>query len=75
MRASAQRRSVTGVTSSSSSLLEPCITLRLSLLPRSLRRQAVVEQFDVARFVQAVADLRPERAGEAAAAVLIGLVV
>ncbi len=34
------------------------------LLPRNLRRQAVVEQFDVACFVQAVADLRPARATE-----------
>ncbi len=43
------------------------------LLPRSLRRQAVVEQFDVARFVQAVAELRLVRADEAAAGVLAGL--
>lgn len=44
------------------------------LLPRNLRRQAVVAQFDVACFVRAAADLRPERAKEVAAALLAGLV-
>lgn len=34
------------------------------LLPPELRRRAVVEQFDVPRFIQAVEDLRIERASE-----------
>ncbi len=35
------------------------------LVPVELRRRAVVEQFDVPRFIRAVADLRMERASEA----------
>ncbi len=45
------------------------------LLPRNLRRQAVVAQFDVACFVRAAADLRPERANELSAALLADLVI
>jgi ATP-dependent Lhr-like helicase len=44
------------------------------LLPRSLRRQAVVEQFDVQCFVETVASLRLERQAESSADVLAELV-
>ncbi len=44
------------------------------LLPRSLRIQAVVDQFDVATFLEAVAALRIERTAEAPAAALAALV-
>ena len=44
------------------------------LLPRSLRRQAVIEQFDPGCFVEAVAALRVERTAETSAEALAGLV-
>jgi ATP-dependent helicase Lhr and Lhr-like helicase len=44
------------------------------LLPRNLRRQAVVEQFDVGCFVETVATLRLERTAESAAEALVGLI-
>jgi ATP-dependent Lhr-like helicase len=45
------------------------------LLPRSLRQRAVVEQFDIVSFVEAVAALQLERAPEAAVAEFAGLVI
>lgn len=45
-----------------------------SLLPAPLRRRAVVEQFDVARFLGAVGRLRVEPAPESAAGGLLALV-
>ena len=44
------------------------------LVPRELRRQAVVEQFDVARFEAAVAGLKLQRITEAVAEDLLRLV-
>jgi hypothetical protein len=43
------------------------------LLTRSLRRQAVVEQFGVEQFTESVAALRIDRAGEAAGQALVDL--
>ena len=43
------------------------------LLPRSLRRRAVVEQFDVTRFVEAVAALRITRSAQPAGETLVDL--
>ena len=43
------------------------------LLPRSLRRYAVIEQFDVPRFVEAVAALRFVRTAQPDGARLVGL--
>jgi hypothetical protein len=44
------------------------------LLPRSLRRQAVIEQFDPGCFVETVATLRLERTAESSAEALARLV-
>jgi len=44
------------------------------LLPRDLRRRAVIEQFDVARFVQATRRLHPERSAECLVETLYDLV-
>ncbi len=43
------------------------------LLPRSLRRRAVVEQFDVTRFVEAAAALRITRSAQPAGETLVDL--
>ena len=45
------------------------------LLPLELRRRSVVEQFDVPRFIQAVAGLHLEPAPEALAEELLDLVI
>ena len=56
--------------------LEPLLALGpfQQLLPLALRRRAVVEQFDVVRFLEAVADLRPLAAPESLAEPLIELI-